>query len=183
MHQHRKFALAITGLCLLAVAACGSGKGDEDLPTPAETTLTRVGQTAPDFTLPDLDGKEFTLSGHEGKIVLINWFATWCPPCRQEMPALRDRIWKKFAGPDFELVSIAREEKPEVVAPFRQKYNAQWRFLVDTERTAYARYAEAYIPRNHLIGRDGRILFQADGFEPEDFDALITAIESALAQP
>ena len=99
------------------------------------------------------------------------------------MPALRDRIWKQYSGPGFELVSIAREEKPEVVEPFRRKHEAEWRFLVDPERRAYARYAEAYIPRNHLVGRDGRILFQAEGYGAEDFQALVAAIEAALAQP
>lgn len=183
MSHRRRITVVAAGLGFLALAACGCGNGDEEPPTPAETTLTKVGQNAPDFTLLDLEGGEFTLSGHRGKVVLINWFATWCPPCQQEMPALRDQVWKKYSGPDFELVSIAREEKPDVVTPFREKYGAKWRFLVDPERKAYARYAEAYIPRTHLIGRDGKILFQADGYEPEDFQALIAAIDAALAAP
>lgn len=183
MNPRRSITTVAVGLCFLALTVCGCGDRNDDPPTPAETTLTRVGQIAPDFTLQDLEGHEFTLSQQRGKVVLINWFATWCPPCQQEMPALRDEIWKKYTGPDFELVSVAREEKPDVVTPFREKYGAKWRFLADTERKAYARYAEAYIPRNHLVGRDGKILFQADGYEPEDFQALIEAIEATLATP
>lgn len=175
--------LVAAGLCALMLPACGSRGGGEDPPTPAETTLTRVGQVAPDFTLVDLEGGEFTLSQHQGKIVLLNWFATWCPPCQEEMSELRDRIWHAHAGEDLVMVSIAREETAEVVAPFREKHGAGWRFLIDPERKAYAKYAEAYIPRNHVIGRDGTILFQSDGYEPEDFQALADAVEAALKTP
>jgi len=175
----RRLTLITVLVSLCFVNGCG-GSNSKDTPTPEETTLTRVGQEAPDFTLLDLNGDPFTLADARGKVVLVNWFATWCPPCQEEMPHLRDRIWNRFAQKDFVLVSIAREEKPDVVAPFARKYEAEWPFLVDPERKAYAQYAEAYIPRNHVIGRDGKILFQSEGFESAEFDEMVEAVAAAL---
>ena len=64
--------------------------------TVEESTLTKVGQPAPDFTVATLSGGPFTLSDYRGKIVLVNWFATWCKPCVEEMPHLQEEVWKKF---------------------------------------------------------------------------------------
>ncbi|MBK9472332.1 MAG: TlpA family protein disulfide reductase [bacterium] len=151
-------------------------------PTPAETTLTKVGQDAPAFTVATLGGEPFSLGAQKGKVVLVNWFATWCGPCKAEMPHLKDRVWEAFKGnPDFVMISISREEDAAKVAPFVAERALPWTIGLDTDRTAYARYAEAYIPRNHVIGRDGRIVFQSEGFEEAEFAAMITAIAGELA--
>ncbi len=151
-------------------------------PTPGETTLTEVGQQAPDFTVATLDGGSFTLSGQKNKVVLINWFATWCPPCREEMPHLQKEVWEKFGPQGLVMISVARQEKADVVEPFVKKYAVTWPFGLDPEREAYAKYAEAFIPRNTLVGPDGKIIFQSEGFEDADFKAMIAAIATALAE-
>lgn len=152
-------------------------------PSPEETTLTTVGQPAPPFTIATLDGAPFSLAAHKGKVVLVNWFATWCGPCKAEVPHLKDRVWAAFgSNPDFVMISVSREEDAAKVAPFVAERALPWLIGLDTDRSAYARYAEAYIPRNHLIGRDGSIVFQSEGFEEPEFAAMVTAIADALAR-
>ena len=134
----------ILALLLALVAGCGDKIGqDKDEPTPEETTLTEVGQMAPDFTVQTLDGSTFSLSANRGKVVLVNWFATWCGPCKEEMPHLQTEVWEQFKGQDFAMVSIAREETLQVVQPFVAKYKVTWPFALDPDRKAYANYASA----------------------------------------
>lgn len=169
-------------MILLGTAAVGQAETQKpEPPTPAETTLTEVGQPAPDFTVDTLNGSPFTLSGHKGQLVLVNWFATWCPPCQQEMPHLQAEVWERFGKQGLVMISVARQERADVVAPFVKKRGLTWTFGLDPERQAYAKYAEAYIPRNTLVGSDGTIIFQSEGFEAEDFAAMVEAIDGALA--
>jgi peroxiredoxin len=169
-------------LLLLPVIGLAEDQETKPAPTPEETTLTTVGQLAPDFTVATLDGGSFTLGEQRGKVVLINWFATWCPPCQAEMPHLQKEVWEEFAGDDFVMVSVARQEKADVVAPFVKKYAVTWPFALDPDRIAYARYAEAFIPRNHVIDSEGRIIFQSEGFEEADFEEMIKVIAAELAK-
>jgi peroxiredoxin len=168
-------------LCLIPITACNNKEQAE--PTPEETNLVEVGQIAPDFTVKTLDGGTFRLSANRGKVVLVNWFATWCGPCIKEMPHLQKEVWERFRGEDFAMVSIAREETLQVVQPFVAKHKATWPFALDPEREAFASYAEAFIPRNYVIDRDGKVLFQSQGYEPEEFAEMVRVIAKALGGP
>ena len=124
---------------------------------------------------------EFSLAAQRGRVVLVNFFATWCPPCNEEMPHLKTRIQDRFAGRDFVLVSVAREEGADVVAHFMKKYEADWDFALDMERKALAQYAEAYIHRNFVIDRHGKVVFQGSGFEEKEFAEMERVIVEALS--
>ncbi len=164
-------------LALVLIVSCGDKKAE---PTPEETTLTEVGQIAPDFTVSTLGGGGFSLSANRGKVVLINWFATWCAPCIEEMPHLQKEVWERFQGEGFAMVSIAREETVQIVQPFVDKHALSWPFAVDPKRRAFAAYAEAFIPRNHVVDREGRIVFQSQGFEKAEFAKMIAVIAGEL---
>lgn len=161
------------------IAGCA---GTSNGPSPEEATLTAVGQAAPGFSLSTLDGGTFTLSEQKGKVVLINWFATWCPPCQEEMPYLQKEVWEVFQDEEFTMVSVAREETAEVVAPFVKKYGVTWPFALDVDRTAFSQYAEAFIPRNTVLDRQGTIIFQGNGFEKPEFAEMIEVIKKELGQ-
>ena len=164
-------------LLLILTTGCGEkNKQEKAAPTVEETTLTKVGQSAPDFTVATLDGGEFSLSDQRGRVVLVNWFATWCPPCIEEMPHLQKEVWEEFRGSDFAMVSIAREESVQIVKPFVTEHAVTWPFAVDPAREAYAKYAAAYIPRNQVIDRAGTIIFQSQGFEKEEFAEMVEVI-------
>jgi thiol-disulfide isomerase/thioredoxin len=153
-----------------------------DAPTPQSATRTEVGQPAPPVAVTTLQQERFELAAQRGRVVLLNFWATWCPPCRQEMPALQAQVWERFgAREDFRLVSIAREETAAEIRPFVAEHGYGWTFAPDPERTVYARYAGAFIPRNYVIGRDGAILFQGHGHEPEEFARMVEVIAGALA--
>lgn len=181
-----KTVVTLALMLILAAAAVAHTPSDipepTPEPTPEETTLTFIGQMAPDFSVETLDGKTFTLSEQKNKVVLINWFATWCPPCQKEMPHLQKEVWDVFADQGLVMISVSRQEKADLVVSFVKKFEVTWPFGLDPDRKAYAKYAEAFIPRNTLVGPDGRIIFQSNGFEDADFKAMIKAISKALAE-
>lgn len=174
--------LLTTMLAAAAMAADEPTAAKPAGPTVEESTLTKPGQAAPVFTVPTLDGKQFALADHKGQVVLINWFATWCGPCKAEMPQLKSQVWEKFgANPGFAMVSIARGEDAAKVGPFAKERELTWTIGLDADKAAYGLYAAAYIPRNYVIGRDGRIIYQSEGFAEAEFAAMIAVLEKELA--
>ncbi len=140
----------------------------------------KVGDKAPDFTVEMIDGSHVTLSELRGKVVLVNFFATWCPPCREELTRVQTDVVDRFAGRDFQLLSISREEPRATVEAFRAKTGYTFPMGIDSVRTAYNLYATNFIPRNFLIDKDGTVMFAGVGYEPEEFDKLIAKIEKLL---
>jgi len=175
--------LLLLGLLLFTSCAGKEPSHADPADEVAKTTLTRVGQMAPDFTVERIDGGTISLAEQRGKVVLVNFFATWCPPCKEEMPHLQTRIWDRFRSDAFVLFSVAREETPDIVAPFVAERELTWPFTVDPEREAFALYASGYIPRNYVLDRSGRIVYQSQGFTEEEFAEMIDVIKKELAQP
>ena len=160
--------------CLLAVSALAE-------PTEDPATLVKTGQTAPQFKVATLDGQIFDLKKARGKVVLVNFFATECPPCMAEMPQLQDRIWKRFQGPHFALVAIDRDEPPEMVAAWEKKHPFPFPIACDPQRRVYAKFARQDIPRNFLLDTNGTVVFESIGYGPVEFDQLLAAIQKATA--
>ncbi len=168
--------------CFVVLAGCAKTKSNQKDST-AEVkaaTLTRVGDQAPDFTVPLLDGGTFNLKDLRGKVVLVNWWTTWCPSCVEELPFLQSLVWDRFHGADFAMVAVSRAEKPEAVKAWIKKKGFTFPVAVDADRSSYGKYASAYIPRSYVIGPDGRILFQSQGYEEPEFASMIQIIAAAL---
>ena len=154
-------------IAILLLPGCGGGARKAD--PLAETTLVAAGDEAPDFTVEMIGGDSLRLSALRGKVVLLNFWATW----------QRD-IVDRFAGRDFVFLPVSRGETRSEVEEFRRRTGYGFAMGLDPEQRIYDRYATNYIPRNFLIGKDGKVVEATIGYEPEEFDALIRTIEQTL---
>lgn len=111
-----------------------------------------------DFTLTDIGGRSWTLSALKGKVVLVNFWATWCPPCRKEMPDLQV-LYDRFKDKGFVILSIS-DEAPEKVNPFIADHKYTWPILLDPGRAVNTKYHIQGIPKSFLYDRRGRMIGQ-----------------------
>lgn len=144
------------------------------------TTLIHPGDQAPDFAVEMLDGPCITLSALRGNVVLLNFWATWCPPCREELAQVQTQIIDRFAGRDLVFLPISRGEERATVAAFREKTGYTFAMGLDPTQTIYNMYASNFIPRNFLIDRDGKVILATVGYDAEEFETLIQTIEKTL---
>jgi peroxiredoxin len=159
-------------LCAAPAAAQDGGK-----------FFTRVGEPMPAFSFKTLDGREVSTEGLKGKVVYVNFWATWCPPCLAEMPRMEREIWLRYkSAPDFFMVAIAREQTADEIETFLKRNRLTFPAAPDPDREVYKLFGNAGIPRSYVVGRDGRILYQSVGYEAGDFARLKTAIAKALVK-
>jgi len=146
-----------------------------------EFTLVKVGDTAPDFSFATENGQTKKLSELKGKVVWINFFATWCGPCRQELPHLQKEVYDKLkSNKNFELIILGREHSWAEINKFTtdNKYNMP--FYPDAGRKIFSLYAKQNIPRNFVIGKDGKIAVTSIGFEKKEFDGIVAKVNEML---
>lgn len=176
----RKACIMAALAALLAVTvpagACAQSKNDDI----TASTIVKQGDKAPEFTVTMLDGKKIASASLKGKVVLVNFWATWCPPCREELKHVQKEIIDRFKGKDFVFLPISRGEKTATVEAFRDKTGYTFPMGLDPDQSIFKLFATNYIPRNFLIGKDGKVKYVSVGYSAEDFAKLIDAIEQAL---
>jgi peroxiredoxin len=124
---------------------------------------------APDFTFPGLDGKMIRLSDYKGKVVLVNIWATWCPPCVDEMPSM-EKLYQKFKGENFEILAVSIDEPGlKAVAPFMKKSGLTFPALIDSEGVIKTVYGITGIPESFIIDKQGILIKKIVG--PVDWAA------------
>ncbi len=145
--------------------------------------LVSDGDLAPDFTVNLMDGSQRTLSALRGKVVMLQFTASWCGVCRREMPHIENRIWQRHKeNPDFVLIGIDREEDRQTMERFIQLTGITYPLGFDPVSEIFDKYAvhNSGITRNVLINKDGRIVLRTRLYNEAEFGKLVSAIDSLL---
>lgn len=117
---------------------------------------------APSFALKDLNGNEVRLNDLRGKIVLLSFWATWCPPCREEMPSM-EKLYRKFKDKDFTMLAINLREDGRKVKAFKEKIGLSFPIPLDSNGAVGSDYGIASIPTTYLVDREGYVIGVALG--------------------
>jgi thiol-disulfide isomerase/thioredoxin len=167
---------ALTMFALLPAApvtlAAGGGKG---------MTAMSDRPPAPELDMRDLDGLHHTLAGHRGKVLIVNFWATWCPPCREEMPSM-ERAWQAVKDEGIVLLAINVGETEEQIGNFTGKYPVTFPLLLDEDASGTQRWPVQGLPTTYVVDAEGRLAFRAIGGRDWDDPALLDQVR-ALRPP
>lgn len=161
------------GLALVVLAAAFVWMGE-----PVEPPLGR-GDPAPDFDLPSLEGPRVALRDLRGEVALVNFWATWCKPCEDEMPAMQ-RLYETLSPEGFELVAISVDESRDDVEAFRERLGVGFPILLDPDQTVSRRYQTTGFPESLLVDRQGRIIERYVGPREWDHPDYVTRVRRLL---
>ena len=141
---------------LLGAAGCNKDPGPQ------------VGQPVPDFALPGLDGRAYRLNDLRGKVVVLNFWATWCPPCIDEMPSL-ERLSAALKAKGVEVVAVSVDERYSDIGEFVEKFRVTFTVLHDEGKKVSRAYQTFKYPETFILDRDGRLRSKVVG--PRDWSA------------
>ena len=186
--------------CVVAFASCQSnGKKSEEKVVESKAVIVdsgthepdsvgyivRVGDVAPEMEMELTDGQKVKLSSLRGKVVMLQFTASWCGVCRKEMPFIEKDIWQKHKeNPNFALYGIDRDEPLETVKAFAEKTGVTYPLVLDPGADHFAKYADrkAGITRNVLVDKEGKIVMLTRLYNEEEFASLCKKIDEMLAE-
>lgn len=145
--------------------------------------IVKVGDLAPDFEMKLPNGESITLSSLRGKVIMLQFTASWCGVCRKEMPHIEKEIWTKHKNnPNFMLYGIDREEPIEKINELIEKTGVTYPIGLDPDAGIFTLFAkkEAGITRNVIIDKDGKIVMLTRLFEMEEFEKMVELIDTLL---
>ena len=149
-----------------------------DKPARAELAL---GSAMPSFTIESSVYGKLSSADLKGKVVLVNLFATWCPPCQKELAEVQQTLWPKYKeNKNFKMLVLGREHTDADLEKYNQKKGFTFPLYPDPTRGVFSKFADQTIPRTYLYGKDGKLIYSAIGYSPEEFAKLMEAIEGAL---
>ncbi len=160
----------------LPPSARANGFGLEE----SKSTLTKIGDVSPVFSVQTIDGQNLDF---HGKVVVLNFFATWCGPCMDEMPFLEKNVWETFKDKGLIFAAVGRKHSEEELKTFQKQKGYSFPLVADPSGEINGKFATKYIPRSVVIGKDGKIKFQSVGFSPEDFLVLVNSVKVEMAKP
>jgi len=175
--------ILIVGLvcvCLLGGAVCVMGwLTVPPLPGPQPAGGTSAGSTAPDFTLQDLDGRSVTLGELRGQVVLIDFWATWCTPCKHEMPHLQD-MYERYRDRGFTVLAVDVGESANQARPFIEGEGYTFPVLLDSQSKVFRQYGVRALPTVFVVDTQGVIREVKVGYASGSERELARIVESLL---
>ena len=144
--------------------------------------IVKVGDMAPDFTINEAGGKIYKLSALRGRVVMLQFTASWCSVCRTEMPFIEKEIWKEKSKSGLVVIGIDRDEPVNTVLDFRKEIGITYPLALDPDAKIFALFADqkAGVTRNVIIDRTGKIIFLTRLYKREEFDKMKKVIFSEL---
>jgi len=132
--------------------------GDQTVLTTMGFTPVSTPQKAPDFRLPDLQGNSWEIGKLKGKVLLLNFWATWCAPCRQEMPSI-ERLYERFGDhSNFQILAVDLQEGSKLVGSFLNKNGYRFPVVIDSSGDVATRYSAETLPLSVLVDAEGNLL-------------------------
>lgn len=169
MHRRTLLALLLVTPSLFACATPRGATGADPLP---------AGTPAPTFSLPTLEGTEVELANFQGKVVLLDFWASWCAPCKDAMP-----VYAHFAedfGGEVVVVGVSTDEDPAALAASLDAHPVSFTVVHDQTGATAERYGVDTMPTSFIIGRDGTVLYRHRGFVPSDAEDLRARLKQAV---
>jgi peroxiredoxin len=167
------FMIVLVALFIVGYAALNKSTGNK---------IIVNGDRAPEFRLSALDGKPISLAEFRGKVVMVHFWATWCPPCVEELPTLA-KLYPQFAGNDFEMLAVSVDEGgANAVSAFMRQNNLHVPVLLDPDRSTANHYGTYKFPETYIVDRQGVVRYKMIGprnwMDPESIQILKSIISS-----
>ncbi|MEE4379859.1 MAG: TlpA disulfide reductase family protein [Candidatus Competibacteraceae bacterium] len=144
---------------------------------PQELTPHSNPQPAPAFTLEDPEGKRYTLADFQGKVTIVNFWATWCPPCVKEMPSLQ-RAWEQLRQEDIQVIAINMGQDREDIAYFLSKYPVDFPLLLDTDVAVSESWGVKGLPTTYVLDASTRMVIEVIGEREWDDPELLEQVRA-----
>ena len=183
IEMKKQLLMALLMLFTITASAQKSENGKSEKTPDENGYIVFEGDECPDFKIKMTDGREIQLSSLRGKVVMLQFTASWCGVCRKEMPFIESDIWQKHKdNPDFMLIAIDRDEPLETVLKFAETTKITYPIGLDSGADIFAKFAvrDAGITRNVLIDRESKIIKRTRLFNHEEFASLVKAIDNEL---
>jgi peroxiredoxin len=167
-------------IVLFGTNACGNSQGKTVF---KDDYIVKTGDMAPDFVINEAGGKSYKLSDLRGRVVMLQFTASWCSVCRQEMPFIEKEIWSRGKNSNLAIIGIDRDEPLEKVLKFKTDIGTTYPMALDPGADIFGLYAlkETGVTRNVIIDRSGKIIFLTRLFNRTEFDKMKKVIFSELA--